>query len=158
MPKRGVTMARVLDVAQYILEQQGGSMTTMKLQKLVYYSQAWNLVWDGVPLYSSPIQAWANGPVVPELYNRHRGRFTVSATEPLGDSSALAQSEKETIDAVLSASSHLSGQQLSDITHGERPWIEARAGIPEGAASQAVVNPEVMQDYFGGKHGEQLRA
>lgn len=154
-------MARVADVAQYILEQQGTPVTTMKLQKLVYYSQAWNLVWDGVPLYESPIQAWANGPVVPDLYLRHRGRFTVSANDPqpIGDASALRPAEVETVEAVLEAYGHLSGQQLSDITHGERPWVEARAGVPEGAASQSVVDPAVMQEYYGGKlHSEQVRA
>ena len=39
---------QVFDVAAYIL-QKTGSMTTMKLQKLVYYSQAWSLVWDEKP-------------------------------------------------------------------------------------------------------------
>lgn len=33
-------MARVNDVARYILERSGGHMSTMKLQKLAYYSQA----------------------------------------------------------------------------------------------------------------------
>ncbi|WP_307850044.1 MULTISPECIES: type II toxin-antitoxin system antitoxin SocA domain-containing protein [unclassified Saccharopolyspora] len=42
-------------------------MTAMKLQKLVYYSQAWHLVWDERPLFDEPVQAWANGPVVPDL-------------------------------------------------------------------------------------------
>ena len=41
-----IPQIQVFDVAAYILEKIG-SMTTMKLQKLVYYSQAWSLVWDG---------------------------------------------------------------------------------------------------------------
>ena len=53
----------VLDVAAYILKKLG-SMTTMKLQKLVYYSQAWSLVWDEQSLFIESIEAWANGPVV----------------------------------------------------------------------------------------------
>lgn len=35
-------MANIISVAKYILEQRG-AMTTMKLQKLCYYSQAWSL-------------------------------------------------------------------------------------------------------------------
>ena len=38
-------MASVFDVAAYILQKQG-FLTTWKLQKLVYYGQAWSLVWD----------------------------------------------------------------------------------------------------------------
>lgn len=68
--------ATVFDVAEYILEQYG-EMTAMKLQKLVYYCQAWHLAWDGEPLFRESIEAWANGPVVPALYEAHRGVFRV---------------------------------------------------------------------------------
>ena len=37
-------MASAHDVAAYILKKLG-PMTAMKLQKLVYYCQAWSLVW-----------------------------------------------------------------------------------------------------------------
>jgi uncharacterized phage-associated protein len=57
-------MVSVDDVAAYILEQRG-PMSAMKLQKLVYYSQAWSLVWEDRPLFREEIQAWASGPVVP---------------------------------------------------------------------------------------------
>ena len=49
----------------------------MKLQKLVYYCQAWSLVWDDMPLFESRIEAWANGPVVLDLYYRHRGQYWI---------------------------------------------------------------------------------
>ena len=64
-------MAQVNDVARYILERQSGSVSTMKLQKLVYYAQAWSLVWDEKPLFHVRIEAWANGPIVRELYDQH---------------------------------------------------------------------------------------
>ena len=50
-------MAEVLDVAAYILKKQG-PMTAMKLQKLVYYCQAWSLVWQSKPLFPNDIEAW----------------------------------------------------------------------------------------------------
>ena len=66
-------MATVGDVARYILERLapdrfGDRVTAWKLQKLVYYAQAWSLVWDEVPLFPERIEAWANGPVCPTLY------------------------------------------------------------------------------------------
>ena len=69
-------MASVFDVAKYVLEHTG-QITTMKLQKLVYYCQAWSLAWDGKPLFPEEFRAWANGPVCKELYERHRGQFVV---------------------------------------------------------------------------------
>src|SRR4051812_1622007 len=86
-PARGATgdmgevmTAHVWDVAEYILRKQG-PMTATKLQKLCYYSQAWHLVWEETPLFNERIQAWANGPVSPALYYRHRLQYMVSSVE-----------------------------------------------------------------------------
>jgi len=139
-------MADVHDVAAYIL-REAGPMSTMKLQKLAYYSQAWNLVWDEQPLFEAPIQAWMNGPVVYELYQQHRGRFTVGDW-PMGDPSNLDRNERDTIDAVLRSYDKFSGQQLSALSHKERPWREARQGLPDGASSSAEVSLDSMQAYY----------
>lgn len=65
----------IINVAAKILEIMG-PMTTMKLQKLVYYSQAHSLATTGLSLFPEDFEAWTNGPVSLELFNRHRGRFT----------------------------------------------------------------------------------
>ena len=67
-------MAHVVDVAAYILECLG-SVSTMKLQKLTFYSQAYYLVEHGTPLFPEEFEAWANGPVAPDLFKRHKGEF-----------------------------------------------------------------------------------
>lgn len=139
-------MANVHDVAAYIVSRRG-PMTTMKLQKLAYYSQAWHLVWDGVPLYDSEIQAWMNGPVVRDLYLAHRGRFTVDDW-PRGNAEGLTDNERETIDAVLDAYGHLTPQQLSDLTHAESPWVDARAGLAPTDRATTTISLEGMQQYY----------
>ncbi|MCH7691617.1 MAG: DUF4065 domain-containing protein, partial [candidate division Zixibacteria bacterium] len=53
----------VFDVAKYILSKLGG-VSAMKLHKLLYYAQAWSLVWDERPLFQERIEAWVSGPVV----------------------------------------------------------------------------------------------
>lgn len=123
-------------------------MSTMKLQKLVYYTQAWSLVWDEKPLFNSRIEAWANGPIIPDLYNQHRGLFTATIDTFPEDSEKLTEDEKETIDVVLGAYGHLNGQQLSDLSHSERPWREARKGVEDGASSTNEVSKEVMQEFY----------
>jgi uncharacterized phage-associated protein len=143
-------MVTVHDVAAYILNQLG-PMSTMKLQKLCYYSQGWALAWDERPLFDVRMEAWANGPVITDLYRHHRGLFTVS-TWPLGNPDAVQGEEKATVDAVLSGYGGLTGQQLSDMTHAERPWLVARGGLPNGARCQRAVSLDDMQDFFGGLH------
>lgn len=139
-------MVSAHDVAAYILERHG-SMSAMKLQKLVYYAQAWSLVWDDRPLFPERIEAWANGPVVRDLYERHRGLFEVRDW-PDGDAGKLSPAGRATIDAVLGFYGDKPAQRLSELTHSERPWQEARRGAPEGARSTAVISPDSMRAYY----------
>jgi uncharacterized phage-associated protein len=139
-------MATAHDVAACILAQRG-PMSTWKLQKLVYYSQAWHLVWDEEPLFDERIEAWANGPVVRDLYEYHRGQFTVREW-PLGHPEALTESERGTIDIVLGGYNGLSGRALSHLTHSEGPWQEARGNLNPTARSNAVISQESMQEFY----------
>ena len=54
-------MAHVVDVAAYILECLG-SVSTMKLQKLTFYSQAYYLVEHGTPLFPKSLRHGQMGP------------------------------------------------------------------------------------------------
>lgn len=141
-------MARVFDVAEYILSHTG-EITAMKLQKLVYYAQAWSLVWDEAPLFGDQIEAWANGPVARKLYDRHRGRFNVQPGTFSGDANNLTASQKETVDQVVKFYGEKSGQWLSDLTHSEPPWKSARKGLKPGERSSVEIQHSAMAEYYG---------
>ena len=136
------------DVAAYILERCG-PMTAMKLQKLLYYSQAWSLVWDGKPLFHEEIQAWANGPVVYEVYRAHRGRYQVNAPWLWGDAEKLRREQRETVEAVLEFYGDKSPEFLSDLTHREAPWALARDGTAPGSRSDVPISHAAMRKYYG---------
>jgi uncharacterized phage-associated protein len=139
----------VLDVAAYILEKQPKKqpLTAWKLQKLVYYCQAWSLVWDERPLFKEKILAWANGPVVKELYAKHKGLFYVK-TMPQGHSSHLSLNQKDTIEHVLNAYGDKTAQWLSDLTHMEEPWIQARKNLKPGERGEAEILLSTMHEYY----------
>jgi len=121
----------------------------MKLQKLVYYSQAWSLVWDDAPLFDERIEAWANGPVVPLLFEAHKGRYIVSANFfRNGDSSRLTENQRDTINRVVDFYGNKSAQWLSDLAHSEAPWIDARKGIPDGERGNSVISLDSMASYY----------
>ena len=140
----------VMDIAAYIL-QQHNRLSTWKLQKLCYYSQAWSLVWDDEPLFVERIEAWANGPVVPDLYALHRGQFHISAVKT-GDATRLDIDQRETVDAVLEFYGGESAAWLSALTHKERPWREAREreNLMPGDRGNAEILPDIMAEYYGG--------
>ena len=140
-------MASVFDVAAYILQKQG-FMTTWKLQKLVYYGQAWSLVWDDDALFPEEIEAWANGPVIRELYNAHRGKFRVSRLGD-GNAAALTDEQRETVDAVLGFYGDKSPQWLGDLTHMEDPWQSARRYVHDGERGNTIIPKEDLAEYYG---------
>ena len=123
-------------------------MSAMKLQKLVYYAQAWSLVWDERPLFKARIEAWAYGPVAPTLYRKHRGEWQVSEIE--GNINHLDWDAKETIDAILDYYGDKSPRWLVDLTHMEDPWREARGNLPASARSGAEITHAAMAEYYGG--------
>ncbi len=143
-------MAGILQLAKCILDRQG-TMTTMKLQKLCYYCQAWALAWDEKPLVDEEFQAWANGPVCVELFNAHKGLFVVGAEQFHVDyQNAFEQNQLDTIDRVLQYYGDKEPQWLSELTHLENPWKLARKGYAPGEKCEEVITKESMQEYYGG--------
>jgi uncharacterized phage-associated protein len=131
----------VFDVARYILRKVG-PMTTMKLQKLVYYAQAWSLAWDDAPLFADAIEAWEHGPVVRTLFEHHRGHRWIDDLDA-GSAEALTAIQRDTIDAVLERYAGLSAEVLSELTHAEDPWRHARR-----QTDTRVISAEALRTYY----------
>lgn len=142
-------MANILNVAKYILENMG-ELSTMKLQKLCYYLQVWSLVWDDTPLFNEDFEAWANGPVCPELFHKTQGRYSVNAEGENGGENDLTDNQKDTINRVIEYYGGHDAQWLSRLTCMETPWNEARKYIPAGAGCSNVISKESMAMYYGG--------
>lgn len=149
---RTISEDHIYNIVKYILEKEG-EMTAMKLHKLLYYCQAWSLVWDERPLFAQEIQAWANGPVVPIVYQQHKGQFKVAPKDPWaqkGDIRRLTKEQKDTIDAVLRFYGSKSPDYLIRLTHNEDPWREARRDVPIGERSNNIISTSSMAEYYAG--------
>jgi uncharacterized phage-associated protein len=144
--KRQDQMPTPHDVAKYIL-YKSVPMTTLKLLKLVYYAQAWSLVWDDEPLFEDEIEAWARGPVVPALYSATERDVMVSDWRQ-GNIDALTEQQKKTIDKVLEFYGPISSQVLSDLTHDEEPWLQARGELSYGKKSRNIITKESMKKFY----------
>jgi uncharacterized phage-associated protein len=140
-------MAKVHDVAAYIIHKLR-PIDAMKLQKLLYYAQAWTLVWDGKPLFSAKIEAWANGPVVRDVFKVYQGQFKI-ASATIGHRESLNPTEKESVDAVLKFYGPKTGFYLSQLTHREKPWTDARKGLAPGDPGYNEITHSAMAEYYG---------
>jgi len=149
-PEKEEKMITAIDVAYYILKKYG-VMTAMKLQKLVYYSQVWTLVWDEEPLFENEIQAWANGAVIPDLFVFHKRMFKINTDIFEGiDINQLSDPQKENVDKVFGFYGDYTAQQLSDINHQEDPWINARGDLPPMEISNNEITHGDIFEYHSG--------
>lgn len=142
-------MVSAIDVAAYILELVGG-VTTMKLQKLVYYAQARYIVVCKSPLFSDRIEAWANGPVVPDLFRAHSGKYMIGKgdLETLGSPLKLSISQRSAVERVIELFGSYSGEQLRELTHQENPWASARKGCKPGERCANEITVDAMRDFY----------
>jgi len=67
-----------------------------------------------------------------------------------GDADQLTFEETETIDAVLKEYGDKPTQWLSDLTHMEKPWQQARKGLGPGDNGSQKITHASMAEYYGG--------
>jgi uncharacterized phage-associated protein len=142
-------MLSVRKVAEYLLakadDSAGDGISNLKLQKLVYYAQGFHLALHGAPLFAAPIEAWEHGPVVPELYHayKHHGSGNIPVPGTF-DPESYEKAEAGLLDEVYDVFGQYSAWKLRDMTHEERPWIEAHQNGEHGR----VISHVAMRDYF----------
>ena len=140
-------MINIFDVANYILTSLG-PISTLKLQKLTYYCQAWTLAWTGKPLFKEDFEAWSNGPVNPQLFKYFRGEFLVGDIDKSKLTNNLTLEDIKKINTVLDSYGQFSGAVLSSLTHNEEPWKKARKDIPIGVPCSNIITKNSMKNYY----------
>jgi uncharacterized phage-associated protein len=122
-------MAFAGEVAKYIIKSL--PVDNLKLQKLLYYSQAVHLVLnDKRPLFPEAIEAWDYGPVVPPVYREYK-QYGFDVIPPVDEPTTLQIDEMRAVDMALSCFGEMSGTALINQTHGEPPWKDNyRPGRP----------------------------
>lgn len=122
-------MASVHAVADYILGKIAAdddrSITSPKLQKLVYYCHARNLARYGEPLCDEQVRPWIQGPTVWSLHLRFKdyGDLAIDPSDVATDAMAgLSSRDRVLIDEVWEACGSLSDAQLRNLHHQEALW------------------------------------
>lgn len=151
-------------VVDYVIMSLNGdesfSLINLKLQKLMYYIQAWSLGINKVAMMDARFEAWVHGPVCRQLYNRFKetkSLYSVITKEDILNVNAadeIASDDKEFIDYILENFARYSGTQLESMTHSELPWIEARGGVGQMEHCENQISEETMKDFYGKKYEE----
>lgn len=141
------TIKSVADYFIYQANKTGSLLSNLKLQKLLYYAQAWHLASEDKPLFSGKFQAWVHGPVHVKTYHA----FKSYGYRPINhevDTPNVSPGVAIFLDKILDTFMPHDGWVLEQMTHREAPWLEARNNLPPDACCNEPLNEDTMKSYY----------
>jgi len=151
MKKAKYSADKVAKYFIYLSNKEHRGISNKKLQKILYYSQAWNLVFNDGPLFQEDIEAWVHGPAVRSIYTKYK-RFGFNSIPFTGKSDEFSNlQEKELLNEIWRVYGKFDGDYLEILTHEEWPWREARGELEGHALSDAVISLETMKKFYSDK-------
>lgn len=138
----------VLDVARYVINYsnaQGYGVSNLRLQKLLYFIQAWFLMLKDTPCFSAKIEAWDCGPVIPEAYREYSiyGGLDIMPVKNCED--IIIAKDTQYINKVIDKLAPRSTTYLVSITQMQTPWLNAYSRY----YTNEITN-NAITDYFMG--------
>ncbi|MCY7383648.1 MAG: DUF4065 domain-containing protein [Microcoleus sp. CAN_BIN18] len=146
------------DIANYFIwlaSQSDVEINAYKLQKLMYYAQAWHLAIYGTPLFNADFQAWVHGPVIPALLERYTSLFRWEPIAKKIEQPKLSEEIGDFLEEVAEAYFEYDDETLEGMTCGEMPWLEARGNIPRDESCHAIISQESMKKYYSARVKEE---
>lgn len=139
----GILANRLIDVCH----EHGEVVTNLRLQKLLYYAQAWHLALRGVPLFPEDFEAWPNGPIQPDVYAEFR-HFGTRPIDRVDSGIRLPKKIEEHIKDLLQSYGRLSPFELDLLSCEESPWRDARSGLQPDEPSRRIIPQAAMKTYY----------
>lgn len=130
-------------------KKEGLPLTNKKLQKLIYYAQVWNLVFNDRRLFDDVIEAWIHGPVVPSVYRKYKkyGRMMIDEDAEFNDK-IFDKKELDVLEEVWGIYGKFDGDYLEMLSHSEKPWSMARGDAEINEKATAIINIDLMKNYY----------
>ncbi|MBV9109680.1 MAG: DUF4065 domain-containing protein [Gemmatimonadetes bacterium] len=140
------TADAVADYLVALAHERGESVNNLKLQKLLYYAQAWHLALHDEPLFPEKFQAWMSGPVIPAIYWRFDS-FGIHDI-PAQTAAEIPSSIEPLLQDVMDAYGSLDEYKLSSMTYRELPWMVAHRGYDLSDPCTVELDDEHMKSFF----------
>jgi uncharacterized phage-associated protein len=151
-------MRNINQICDYIISRlksdENVPLSNIKLQKLLYYVQAWHIAIKETPLFDGKFEAWVHGPVNRDIYARFNtskylySEITYDDIIDKNVSNKLTEDEINHVNLVLDSYAKFSGIQLEEMSHNEIPWIEAREGYQPNERCTIEINESTLGDFF----------
>jgi uncharacterized phage-associated protein len=144
------TATQIADWIVRFRAEAGVPVDPMSLQKLLYYVQAFHLARHGEPLFANGFEAWKYGPVLPKIWQRYKDSPTPLLPQGVDETTQLPSGIEDELRDTVGFFSRMTPFELSETTHKEDPWIEARGGLNAHAPSTEPIPDDKIRVYYAG--------
>lgn len=141
---------KIYQVVNWFLSQatEDNRITHLALQKLLYFAQAWNYIFNGEWLFKDDCEAWVHGAVYRNIYNEFK-KFRHNALPMVAKDVALAQSEIDVLQSVKELYYDVyTAKTLERICHLEEPYINVRKSYGENDRSAKIIDKNSIREYY----------
>ena len=151
-------MATIDDVTDYIIysvksEQTNVSLINMKIQKLLYFIQAWSYGINNLPFFEGEFEAWIHGPINRHIYDRFCENKSLYSEINLADcihkEVELTSDEALFVDFILENYVRFSGAELELLFKEETPWIKTRGQLDRNRQCNETISADLLREYYG---------
>lgn len=142
-----LTADQVADYLISLAHERGESVNNMKLQRLLYYAQAWHLGQYDEPLFDEKFEAWSTGPVIPSIYWRFKP-FGISDLPAQPNLPVPAPETRSYLDDLAADYLPLDEWELEDLSRSEPPWRNARGWLDISEPCNRELLEEDMRLHF----------
>lgn len=143
-----------INLSKYIIAESYNlkidDLSNKKLQKLLYYVQAWTLVFYNKKAFEEDIEAWVHGPAIPSVYRAYKDFAFNPIPVSLADGIATISDDiKSVVKDVLKVYGKFDANYLETLTHTEDPWQIARGESKPFQNSSNIISLDTMKTYYG---------
>ncbi len=141
------------EIAKYfihIANRESKHITNKKLQKLLYYAQAWSVTARQKPLFRDKIEAWVHGPAIRSVYLKYKSFGFAQILQVVAESelSKITIDDKKFLDEVCTVYGKFDSSYLEQLTHSEKPWLDAREGLEAHVGSENEITHVSMEEFY----------
>lgn len=156
----------VLDVCRHAINysnEKDYGISNLKLQKILYFIQAYFLISTPDPCFEESIEAWDLGPVVPQAYREYKrygssdipfifsyvvldGKDIWNSTSVAYEDNVVSVQDKVLMNSVIDKFKDYSATDLVSLTHHQAPWKDAYS-----RGRNSIIDIRSIKEYFNGK-------
>lgn len=136
----------VLDISKFIINysnRKNYNIQMLKLQKLLYFVQAYFICNTKKKCFKEKIEAWEFGPVIPEVFEEYKQFGNADIPANSFDEKEISKTHRKMIKDVIKEFKDHSITQVTKITQNQTPWQKAYKPNEKNE-----ITPESIKEFF----------